>query len=62
MQTIPYESHVEGEAESFLALASGKLSPDEAVQSGAFWTEGESEGDREALLTWCQHLIGPTAA
>lgn len=53
---------VEGDAESFLALASGRLSPGEAVQSGAFWTEGESEGDREALLAWFQHLIGPTAA
>src|SRR5215210_8705502 len=53
---------VEGDAESFLAVAAGRLSPEEAVQSGALRTEGEHEEDREALLAWCQSLIGPTAA
>ena len=51
-----------GDAESFLAVASGRLSPEEAVQSGALRAEGEREEDREALLAWCQSLIGPTAA
>jgi hypothetical protein len=53
---------VTGEAETFLAVASGRLSPEEAVQSGALWVEGECEEDREALLAWCQSLVGPAAA
>jgi DNA-binding HxlR family transcriptional regulator len=53
---------VVGDAKTFLALASGRLSPEEAVGSGALRLEGERKEDREALLAWCQHLIGPTAA
>ena len=53
---------VVGEAESFLAVASGRLSPEEAVQSEALRAEGEREGDREALLAWCRSLVGPAAA
>jgi putative sterol carrier protein len=51
-----------GDAETFLAVASGRLSLEEAVESGALRLEGEREEDKEALLGWCQHLIGPTAA
>src|SRR5215213_6660321 len=51
-----------GDAESFLAVASGRLGPEEAVQSGALRAEGGREEDREALLAWCQSLVGPTAA
>jgi hypothetical protein len=43
-------------------VASGRLSLEEAVESGALRLEGEREEDKEALLGWCQHLIGPTAA
>jgi DNA-binding HxlR family transcriptional regulator len=50
-----------GAAETFLAVVSGRRSPEEAVQSEALWAEGEREEDREALLAWCQSLIGPTA-
>ena len=50
-----------GAAETFLAVVSGRRSPEEAVQSGALRVEGEREEDREALLAWCQSLIGPTA-
>jgi DNA-binding HxlR family transcriptional regulator len=53
---------VTGDAETFLAVASGRLSPEEAVQSGALRAEGEREEDREALLRWCQSLVGSTAA
>jgi hypothetical protein len=53
---------VTGDAETFLAVASGRLSPEEAVQSGALWVEGEREEDREALLAWCQSLVGPLKA
>jgi DNA-binding HxlR family transcriptional regulator len=53
---------VVGDAKTFLAVASGRLSPEEAVGSGALRVEGERKEDREALLAWCQHLIGPTAA
>src|SRR5215204_4512149 len=45
---------VVGEAESFLAVASGRLSPEKAVQSRALRAEGEREEDREALLAWCR--------
>ena len=51
---------VVGDAETLLAVASGKLSLKEALQSGALLVEGE--GDREALLAWCRHLAGPSAA
>jgi predicted lipid carrier protein YhbT len=40
---------VTGDAETFLAVASGRLSPEEAVESRALWVEGEREEDREAL-------------
>jgi len=43
-------------------VASGRLSPEEAVQSGALRVEGEREEDREALLAWCQSLVGSAAA
>ena len=46
-----------GAAETFLAVVSGRRSPEEAVQSEAL----RAEEDREALLAWCQSLIGPTA-
>ena len=50
-----------GAAETFLAVVSGRRSPEEAVQSRALRAEGEREENREALLAWCQSLIGPTA-
>jgi DNA-binding HxlR family transcriptional regulator len=53
---------VRGDAETFLAMTSGRLSPEEAVQSGALRVEGEGEEDREALLAWCQSLVRPAAA
>jgi DNA-binding HxlR family transcriptional regulator len=53
---------VVGDAETLLAVATGKLSPEEALQSGALLLEGEREGDREALLAWCRNLAGPPAA
>ena len=51
-----------GDAETFIAVASGQRRPEEAVESRALRVEGEHEEDQEALLAWCQHLIGPTAA
>jgi DNA-binding HxlR family transcriptional regulator/putative sterol carrier protein len=51
-----------GDAETFLAVASGRLSLAEAVNSRALRVEGDREEDQVALLAWCQHLIGPTAA
>jgi hypothetical protein len=53
---------VVGDAETLLAVATGKLSLEEALQSGALLLEGEREGDREALLAWCRNLAGPPAA
>ena len=51
-----------GDAETFLAVASGRLGLKEAVESRALRVEGDCEGDQEALLAWCQHLISPSAA
>jgi DNA-binding HxlR family transcriptional regulator/putative sterol carrier protein len=53
---------VTGDVETFLAVVSGRLSLEEAVESRALRVEGEREEDQEALLAWCQHLIGPSAA
>jgi hypothetical protein len=53
---------VVGDAETFLAVASGRLSPVGAMESGALRVEGEREEDQEALLAWCRHLIGPSAS
>lgn len=52
---------VQGDAGTLLAVASGRLGPEEAVQSGALKVEEEREGDREALLAWCRRLISPSA-
>jgi len=48
---------VVGDAETFLAVVSGRTSPEEAMESGALRVEGEREEDREALLAWWQHSI-----
>lgn len=53
---------VVGDAETLLAIASGKLSPEEALESGALLVEGEREGEREALLAWCRNLANSSAA
>jgi hypothetical protein len=52
---------VTGYVETVLAVVSGRRSPEEAVRSQALRAEGEREENREALLAWCQSLIGPTA-
>ena len=52
---------VTGDAETLLAVASGRLGPEEAVESGALRVEEEREEDREALLAWCRRLISPSA-
>ena len=51
---------VVGDAETFVAVASGRLSPEEAVVSGALRAEGQE--DQGALLAWCRRLIDPPAA
>jgi DNA-binding HxlR family transcriptional regulator len=51
---------VRGDTGTLLAVASGRLSPEEAVRSGALGVEGEREGDREVLLDWCRHLVPPS--
>jgi DNA-binding HxlR family transcriptional regulator len=52
---------VVGDAETFLAVASGRLSPEEAVESGALRVEGEREEYQGALLEWYRHSIGVPA-
>ncbi len=49
-----------GDTETFLALASKRLEPKEAVQSGALKVEGGGENP-EAMLARCLVLIGPAA-
>jgi len=52
---------VVGDAKTFLAVASGRLRFEEAVESGALRVEGEHEEDRQALLAQCLAAIGRTA-
>jgi DNA-binding HxlR family transcriptional regulator len=52
---------VVGDAKTFLAVASGRLRPEEAVESEALWVEGEGDEERQALLVQCLAAIGPTA-
>jgi len=51
---------VTGDAGTFLAVATWRLRPEEAVRSGALRVE--REGSQEALRTWYRLLIGPSAA
>jgi hypothetical protein len=51
---------VVGDSETFVAVTSGRLSPEEAVESGALRAEGQE--DQAALLEWCRRLTGPPAA
>jgi hypothetical protein len=53
---------VTGGAETFIAVASRRLGPEAALESGALRVEGDREEDREALLAWCRSLVGPAAA
>ncbi len=48
-----------GETETFLAVTSGRLSPKEAVESGALRIEGVAEESQDALLARCLAAIGP---
>jgi DNA-binding HxlR family transcriptional regulator len=50
-----------GDAETFLAVASGRMDPDEAVRSGALRIEGGREKDCEALLAHYRRPVTPTA-
>ncbi|CAA9417149.1 Transcriptional regulator, HxlR family [uncultured Rubrobacteraceae bacterium] len=50
-----------GDAGTFLAVAAGRMDPDEAVTSGALRIEGEREKDREALLAHYRRPVVPTA-
>ncbi len=49
---------VTGEAETFLAVTSGRLDLEEAMESGSL----RVEGDREVLLAWHRHSVGPPVA
>ena len=52
---------VEGDAGTFLAVASGRLGPEEAVESGMLRVEGGTGEDREALLARCLGVLGAAA-
>lgn len=53
---------VAGNAETLLAGASGRLGPEEAIESGALRVQGERGESQEALLAFYRHLIlTPTA-
>ena len=53
---------VTGDADTLLAMASGRLSPEEAVESRALRIEGEHEESQDVLFAWYRHSIGPPAA
>jgi DNA-binding HxlR family transcriptional regulator/putative sterol carrier protein len=52
---------VVGDAKTFLAVASGRLRPEEAVESEALRVEGERDEERQTLLAQCLAAISPTA-
>ena len=52
---------VEGDAGTFLAVASGRLGPEEAVESGMLRVEGGTGEDREVLLARCLGVPGAAA-
>ena len=52
---------VAGETETFLAVASGRLSPKQAAESGALRLEGGAEESQNALLERCLAVVGPEA-
>src|SRR5215211_2296083 len=52
---------VVGDAETFLAVASGRLSLEEALDSGVLRVEGERDDDQEVLLAQCLTAIRSTA-
>ncbi len=52
---------VVGDAETFLAVSSGRLRLEEAVGSGALRVEGGTAENPGALLTHCLTLISPSA-
>ncbi len=52
---------VAGDAGTFLAVASGRLGPEEAVGSGALRVEGDAEESPGTLLTRCLAVLGPAA-
>ena len=51
---------VVGDTETFLAVVSGRSSPEEAVESGALRVEGGEE-NQDALLARCLAVIRPVA-
>ncbi len=52
---------VAGDAGTFLAVASGRLGPEEAVGSGGLRVEGDDEESPGDLLTRCLAVLGPAA-
>jgi DNA-binding HxlR family transcriptional regulator len=52
---------VVGDAKTFLAVASGRLRPEEVVESEALRVEGARDEDRQTLLAQCLAAIVPTA-
>jgi DNA-binding HxlR family transcriptional regulator/putative sterol carrier protein len=52
---------VEGDSGTFLALASGRLGPQEAVESGMLRVEGGTGEGREARLARCLAVLGAAA-
>jgi DNA-binding HxlR family transcriptional regulator len=53
---------VAGEAETFFAVASGRLSLEEALGSGVLRIDGERDEEREVLLARCLAAIRPNDA
>jgi hypothetical protein len=50
-----------GDTEAFLAVAAGRVKPEEAVESGAIRAGGPGEGDHEALVR-CLGMLQPVAS
>lgn len=53
---------IAGATEAFIAVAAGRMGPDEAVRAGSIWVEGSREDGGQDALARCLGMLEPVAA
>ncbi len=53
---------VAGATEAFIAVAAGRMGPEEAVEAGSIWVVGSRKGDGHEALARCLRMLEPVAA
>ncbi len=53
---------VAGATETFIAVAAGRMGPEEAVEAGSIWVVGSRKGDGHEALARCLRMLEPVAA